>query len=127
MIVSTNEKYYVGSYREDAINESNRGWLVGTFKESLPRKSDEVEIKYWEFEVGPNDHPLKESAIIECTFILSGKTRAIIDDQELLLNAGDYVVIHPDTKNNLVMEIIEPTTGITVKAPSDPSAKKVLE
>lgn len=122
-----NKKYYVGSYRNDALNESDNGWLVGTFKDALPRKSDEVEIKYWEFEAGSNDHPLKESAIIECTFILSGKTRATVDDKEFVLSAGDYIVIHPGTKNNLVMEVIEPITGLTIKAPSDPTAKTVLK
>lgn len=122
-----NSSYYVGSYRDDAINEPNHGWLVGKFKDTLPRKNNEVEIKYWEYGLGANDHPLKESAIIECTFILSGKTRATVDDKEFVLNTGDYIVIHPGTKNNLVMEVIEPVSGLTIKAPSDPTAKKVLE
>ncbi len=121
-----NEKYYVGSYRDDAISEPNHGWLVGKFKDALPRRNSDVEIKYWEYEIGPNDHPLKVSAIVECTFILTGKTRAIIDDQEMILNAGDYIVIHPGTKNNTVLEILEPTSGLTIKAPSDPTAKKIL-
>lgn len=120
------DKYYIGSYREDALNEPNNGWIVGKFKDFLPRKNDEVEIKYWEFPIGKTTHPLKESAIIECTIILTGKTRAIIDEKEAILNAGDYVVIHPGIKNNLVLEILEPATGLTIKAPSDPSAKKVL-
>lgn len=122
-----NEDYYVGSYRNDALNDPNHGWIVGKFKDTLPRKTDEVEIKYWEFEVGPTDHPTKESAIIECTLLLSGKTKALINDEELVLQAGDYVVIKPGIRNNLVLEVLEPATGITIKAPSDPSAKKVLD
>jgi hypothetical protein len=97
-----NEKYYVGSYRDDGLNEPNRGWIVGKFKDTLPRKNNDVEIKYWEYDVGATDHPTKESNII------------------------DYVVIHPGTKNNTVVEILEPTTGLTVKSPSDPSAKRVV-
>ena len=121
-----NENYYVGSYRDDGLNDPNRGWIVGKFKDTLPRKNDEVEIKYWEYEVGMTEHPLKESSIIECTFILSGKTRALIDSQEIILKTGDYVVIKPGIKNNTVLEILEPTSGLTIKAPSDPGAKKVL-
>ena len=121
-----NENYYVGSYRDDGLNDPNRGWIVGKFKDTLPRKNDEVEIKYWEYEVGMTEHPLKESSIIECTFILSGKTRALIESQEIILKTGDYVVIKPGIKNNTVLEILEPTSGLTIKAPSDPGAKKVL-
>ncbi len=121
-----NKTFYIGSYRDDGLNEPNRGWIVGKFKDRAPRKNDEVEIKYWEFEVGFNDHPAKESEIIECTFILSGKTKGFIGDNEITLQTGDYVVIQPGTPNNIVAEILEPTTGLTVKAPSDPTAKKVL-
>ena len=121
------QNYYLGSFRDDALNEPNHGWIVGKFKDKLPRKNDEVEIKYWEFETGLTDHPQKVSSIIECTFILSGKARGIIEGKEVILNAGDYIVISPGVKNNTVVEILEPTTGLTIKAPSDPSAKKVLD
>lgn len=120
------DKYYIGSYRNDGLNEPNRGWIVGKFKDSKPRKNDDVEIKYWEFKTGPTDHPMKESSIIECTFILYGKTKALIDGNEVFLKAGDYVVIEPGTPNNLVAEILEDAAGLTIKAPSDPTAKKVL-
>ncbi len=119
--------YYVGRYKDDAQNEPNRGWIVGKFKDEPPRKNDEVEIMYWEFPVGPTAHPLKVSSIIECTFILKGSTKAIIDDKEITLSAGDYVVIEPGISNNLVKEILEDAQGLTIKAPSDPSAKRVLE
>lgn len=120
-------QFYKGQYRHDALHEPNRGWIVGTFKSEPPRKNDAVEIMYWEFQaVLPTNHPMKKSSIIECTFILKGKTRAIIDGQDMILSAGDYIVIEPGTPNNLVVEILEDAAGLTVKAPSDPSAKQVL-
>lgn len=118
--------YYIGSYEEDSANEPNHGWIVGKFKDKAPRKNGDVEIKYWKFPTGPTTHPLKESSIIECTFILKGKTRALINGEEHILTAGDYVVIEPGTANNLVEEILEDAAGLTVKAPSDPTAKRVL-
>lgn len=122
-----NRPFYVGQYRDDGLNEPDRGWLVGTFKNDLPRKNDEVEIKYWEYGVGPTDHPLKESSIIECTFILKGRTRALVNNEEVILSAGDYLVIAPGVPNNNLVEVLEDVVGITVKAPSDPTAKTVLD
>lgn len=121
-----NKLFYKGSYRNDGLNGSNRGWIVGKFKDEPPRRNDAVEIKYWEYEAGPTNHPMKESSIIECTFILKGKTRALIDGEEIILSTGDYIVIEPGTPNNLVSEVLEKAAGLTVKAPSDPSAKRVL-
>lgn len=119
--------FYIGSYQQDALNDQNRGWIVGKFKDDPPRRNDAVEIKYWEYPVGPVDHPTKKSSIIECTFILRGKTRAILDGKEYTLSAGDYVVIDPGTPNNVVIEALEDVVGLTVKAPSDPTAKTVIE
>lgn len=122
-----NESYYIGSYREDALNGPNRGWIVGTFMDDLPRKNDEVEIMYWEFKAGEETkHPLKVSSIFECTLILKGKTKCLIDGKETTLKAGDYIVIKPGTPNNNVAEILEDAAGITIKAPSDPTAKKIV-
>jgi quercetin dioxygenase-like cupin family protein len=118
--------FYAGRYREDGLTEPHRGWIVGQFKPDAPRRTDQVEIKYWEFPAGPSDHPAKTSTIIECTLVLKGVVRAVIDGHELILSAGDYVVIAPGTPNNTVVEILEDAAGLTVKAPSDPSAKRVL-
>lgn len=85
-----------------------------------------LQIVYWEFPEGLTGHPLKSSAIIECTFILQDKARAIINGEEIIIQTGDYVVIEPGTPNNLVEEILEYTVGLTIKAPSDPSAKVIL-
>lgn len=114
--------YTIGNYTQDA--PSHRGWFVGTFIEEGAAKTSDVEIKYWEFPVGPTTHDTKESAIFECTLILTGKTRANIDGDEVILSAGDYIAIEPGTPNNTVVEILESVTGLTIKAPSDPAQKR---
>lgn len=120
--------FYVGDYKRDGLNGANNGWIVGTFVDSEPRKNEAVEIKYWEYSAGDTAKQyLKTSAIIECTFILKGSTKCLVDDQEIILNAGDYVVIKPGTPNNTVAEILEDVIGLTIKAPSDPSAKKIVK
>ena len=119
--------YYLGDFRKDGLDGPNRGWIVGTFIESEPRKNEEVEIKYWEFKAGEEvGHGTKVSAIIECTFILKGRTRCLVGDDEIELKQGDYIVIKPGTPNNTVVEIIEDAVGLTIKAPSDPTAKKLV-
>ncbi|MES2631188.1 MAG: hypothetical protein V4611_04485 [Patescibacteria group bacterium] len=125
-----NSKFYVGSYKDDAQNEADihHGWIVGTFMENAPRKNENVEIKYWELSKGDNqNHDTKISSSIECTFILKGMTKCIIDNEEIILRTGDYIVIQPNTTNNTVSEILEDTSGLTIKSPSDPSAKTVLK
>ena len=122
-----NDNYYIGDFRQDGLNSPNRGWIVGTFIENVPRKNDEVEVKYWEFKAGDIvGHGTKVSAIIECTFILKGKTKCLIGDDEVELKQGDYIVIKPGTPNNTVAEILEDVVGLTIKAPSDPTAKKLI-
>jgi len=46
------DTYYTGKFREDGLNGPNRGWIVGTFMQDGPRKTDQVEIKYWEYKAG---------------------------------------------------------------------------
>jgi quercetin dioxygenase-like cupin family protein len=121
------DTFYIGSYRDDALNGANYGWIVGTFIKDAPRKNKEVEVKYWQYKKGEiaKDYQ-KTSSTIECTFILKGKTSCLIYDQSIELNAGDYIVIKPGTPNNTVAKILEDTEGLTIKAPSDPSAKKIV-
>jgi len=119
--------YYVGDFREDGLHGPNRGWIVGKFIEDSPRKNEEVEIKYWEFAAGEDvGHGIKVSDIIECTFILKGKTKCLVGNDEIELKQGDYIVIEPGTPNNTVKEILEDVVGLTIKAPSDPSAKRII-
>ena len=50
----------------------------------------------------------------------------MINGDEVEINAGDYIAIEPGTPNNLVVETLEDSAGITIKAPSDPAAKQVI-
>lgn len=119
-------KYYVGNLKNDSLNGNHHGWFVGTFMEHTPQKTTKVEIKYWEFKKGKTTHPTKVSSTLEVTIILTGQIKAIIDNKRMVLKEGQYAVITPGTMNNLAYEIIQKSSGLTIKAPSDPSAKKVI-
>jgi hypothetical protein len=121
------EEYYVGDFRYDAQTNGQRGWLVGKFMDQKPQKVDEVEIKYWEFDPGPTGRGTKSSQTFECTFILDGETIALIGGRETRLAEGQYIVISPGTPNNLVKYVVRRVRGLTVKAPSDPDAKQVID
>ena len=119
--------YYVGDFKTDAREGGKRGWIVGSFmEEGTPQKTDKMEVKYWEFEEGIPDHPTKISSTFEVCFILSGELEGQIDGQPLKLIAGQYVVIPPGISNNTVEKVLKRATGITIKTPSDPRAKKVI-
>lgn len=117
--------FYVGNYKEDS-KDHHRGWIIGSFMEDRPRKTDLVEVKYWQVSEGDTSHPAKTSGTYECTMIIQGHCTALIGDQTHELKAGDYVVIEPNTINNVLHNVNKATIGITIKAPSDPTAKKEL-
>lgn len=116
--------YHIGNYKEDA--PKHRGWFIGTFIEEGAAKTTDVEIKYWEYPVGPTPHPTKVSATYECTILLAGRAKAVVDDHEFEFSAGQYIAIQPSTPSNPIIEILEPVIGLTIKAPSDPSAKQII-
>jgi mannose-6-phosphate isomerase-like protein (cupin superfamily) len=123
--------FVVGSIRQDAVVLGRSGWILGSFfpevGDGSERRTGEIEVKYWEYLPGEaSGHGAKSSATVEWSYILTGSTLAQLDGREVVLNAGDYVLIHPGTPNNLVSKVLEPISAITVKAPSDPSAKKAV-
>lgn len=125
-----NDSFYQGNLQHDYDHyheKKHQGWVVGKFMSGV-RHTDQVEVKFWKYQKGAaSGHPYKmQKVAVECTFILKGKVRGEITGQEITLREGDYVVIPPQTANNLVMEILEDVEGLTLKAPSDPSDKVVL-
>jgi hypothetical protein len=64
--------FYRGNFRDDSRQDVYRGWIIGSFIEGGPRKTEDLEIKYWEYSIGPTRHGRKVSGIIEVTFILKG-------------------------------------------------------
>jgi mannose-6-phosphate isomerase-like protein (cupin superfamily) len=123
--------YVVGQISADAAELGRGGWIVGSFFEPQStegaRHCADLEVKYWHYSRGGGKtHGTKSSSTTEWSFILQGKTRAVIGNEVLELNAGSYVLIHPNTPNNLVSDVLEDVIAITVKAPSDPQAKRLL-
>ena len=124
------QRYAKGSLREDAAQLGRGGWILGSFyaredAESL-RATNEVEVKYWEYARGDgHSHQAKTSSTIEWTYIVAGRVRARLGRDFVILGEGEYVIIQPGTLNNVVEELLEDTRGITVKAPSDPEAKRI--
>lgn len=121
--------YYKGNFYQDRDNEltRNNGWLVGRFMDGY-RHTKKVSIKFWKFNKREEaKHGLKyEREATECTFILKGSVRGIIDDQKIIFQAGDYVVIPAKIKSNMIIEVLdEPAEGLTIKAPSLPKEDSV--
>lgn len=121
--------YYKGNFYQDRENEltKRRGWLIGRFMDGY-RHSEKVSVRFWQFKKGEEkEHVLKyEREATECTFILKGSVKGVIDDQKIIFQAGDYVVIPAKIKSNIIIEVLdEPVEGLTIKAPSLPEEDSV--
>ena len=46
--------------------------------------------------------------------IISGKTRVLVDGQEVIIAIGDHILIHPGTPNNAVAENLEDMKATTI-------------
>ena len=124
------DSFYKGNLRYDYEHyheKKHQGWVVGKFMTGV-RQTDQVEVKFWKYKKGEHSgHPYKmQKTAVECTFILKGQVQAEIEGKKITLQTGDYVVIPPQTVNNLVLEIVEDVEGLTLKAPSDPTDKVVV-
>ncbi len=121
------EDYYIGNLRKDSLEGKNKGWVVGNFMDAGARQTDKLEVKYWEFKKGETGHTEKISTTTEFTFVMEGEVAGTIDDREITLNKGEYIFIKPGVKNNIAKRALLDVKGITIKAPSDPAAKHVVE
>lgn len=123
---SQQNNFHIGDYAQEALNGGHKGWFIGKFMEIEPQKTNAVEIKYWEFEVGSPNHETKISKTIEVSLILEGEIEGEIDGKQIQLGGGQYVVIKPNTPNGFPKVVHSKVRGLTIKAPSDPSAKKII-
>jgi quercetin dioxygenase-like cupin family protein len=123
-IIETEKRFYHGDMARDA--REYRGWLLGSFATDQMRRVGEMEVKYWGFAPGVTEHERKTSDTLEVTMLLGGAIRGEIDGQEFLFQEGQYVIIPPGVPNNTVIEALTPAWGITIKAPSDPEAKRIV-
>lgn len=121
------KNYYKGDSHEDYENEyeKHQGWLVGEFMEGV-RKTDKVEIKFWKFKKGEvvSGHPKIQRVAIECILIIEGIIKGKLDGEEVVLKAGDYLVVLPGV-NNDISSVVEDVKGLTIKAPSIPNDKMI--
>ena len=100
-------------------------WVFGSFvgnesNESLAMTND-FEFKYWFFKKGEECHHEPKFQIIarEYNFIIKGKIKGRVGDKkDIILEAGDYIIIEPGEIVNLQQEIIEDVEGMTIKTPS---------
>lgn len=119
--------YYRGNFYRD--RGDHRGWVVGSFMpKGDARYTTALEAKVSVLKRGEHPrHAAKyQRTAIECSFVLRGKMRGVIDSREVLLEAGDYVCIPPGIASNYPTQILEDVEWITVKAPSAPEDKTAV-
>jgi len=110
LIYTDKDYWFVGSFDKRGINHEK-------YTEQIAKK--DFGLKYWEFKKdgAKNHQPKIQKNSIEYNFILEGKIRGVIGKDEVVLRAGDFVVIMPGYLINLQEEVFEDTKGITIKNP----------
>ncbi len=111
---------YIGNVNHDS--KSTRGWFIGHFINDLTslRHSNDVEIKWDEPRKGTrrDDWSVSETATT-MSLVISGKIRMIFEDNEVVLNPGDYYVSPPKIPHKYVID--EDSKVLTVRWPSIPN------
>lgn len=117
------EKDLVEFIQSQPPGRDDYAWLFGNLdqlNDGDPEQNGDFELKYWAFTKNdnPRHSPRKQTSSTEYTFVIKGGVEGNIDGETIALETGEYVVIPPGVKNNLVEKVIENTVGITIKAPS---------
>jgi len=121
------EKWEIKNYTWGEVgnfqNEDNKhDWIFGSFRDikSLA-KTEDFEFKYWSFKKGEEikHEPKFQILAKEYNLIIKGKIKGRVGDKkDIILGAGDYIIIEPGEIVNLQQEIMEDVEGITIKTPS---------
>jgi len=115
-----NKGYYIGSVEEAA---SKKGWLIGSFlKKNNPCFTEAVEVGWKELDTKTKIAKHIHKLATEITVIIKGSTTEIINGQQLVLKAGNYVIIHPFTPAE-TLHAEEGTIVLVIKTPSVPGDK----
>jgi len=130
------EDIYRGDLEKDfikSLKNKGPGWLIGNFSkfdEKENRKTSSLEMKYWNFkkEEPKSEHKSKvQCCVTELTLVLNGWIKGWVkkngDKKNIKLCEGNYILIEPKVKNNLVVKKSENAKVLTIKAPSDTGDK----
>ena len=110
-------KYSESNYWPIDLN-NGQGIDVDQGLQKLEKRKKDFILKYWEFKVEDESHDAKaQRNSTEYNFIIEGEIRGDVGGEEILLRAGDFIIIRPGVVINLQKEIRKPTKGITIKVP----------
>ncbi len=100
--------------------QSNKGWIYGSFMPEGPHKDDRLEIKMAVWKKGQENHYHSQKTATKIDLILEGEVIWEIEDQDVRLTKGDYVIIPPRVRAR-VKEIVSGEAFFqTLKFPSIP-------
>lgn len=117
--------FHRGNYKKESKEKG--GWFIGHFMDNL-RRSEDIELKYWEFAPGKTGHKKKrQKRSWEITLILKGKIDGVIEGERIKFETGDYVIIPPGVINGFPENVLECVEGLTIKFPSIPNDKELIE
>ena len=110
-----NNKYFVGNWTD--VGKDHRGWFVGNFfEDGHPLKTKDVEVFYWEHQIGYKSEAHYHQEKVEVIIFLEGEAKYTINGKQNILKAGDFIFI--DSNNIVEGEYLKPSKIISIHSPS---------
>ena len=110
--------------KRNVFDKSNtQGWLYGTFMPEGLQKDDRVEIKILKYPKSFTSPLHYQKIATKIEIIWEGNSLWRIDDEEIILKSGDYIILPPMTKTAIVKILSDYLILETIKIPSYPKDK----
>ena len=114
-----NGKYYSGKYKGF---HKTKGWFIGDFMDKdSPLKTSKIEMLYKEHNKGDLVKKHFHKQKIELLVILTGKAKYRVNDEEIILEGGDFLFV--DVNNVISGEFHEKSKIFAIHSPSLPKDK----
>jgi len=120
-----NKEIKIEKNKVHQIKDRKKGyWVFGGFvKDRNLAKTEDFELKYWMFRADDKrkfHKPKFQCCSKEYNFIIDGEIEGRVGNtkRNIILKAGDYIIIKPGFAVDLQQNIKEDVRGITIKTPS---------
>jgi quercetin dioxygenase-like cupin family protein len=106
-------------------NNGHNGWIYGAFMDGIAKDS-RAEIKIVKLPKSFTSKPHFQKTATKIDIVWEGNGIWQIDDQDVQLSRGDYVIIPPETTACIKQVLSDDIIVQTIKIPSIPEDKVVV-
>lgn len=112
-------------YKVDNVRNYSKtnGWLCGQFfPDGSVQKNDHLEVKYENLKPGDIYPPHYHPRGTEVCVVIKGKIKWQLEAETFILEDGDFIFMENNVKE-AILEVLEPSTTMSIRTPSVPGNK----